>query len=796
MQVLSACPLRVASLAWQPRPGAFALTVVCKATYRLVPGTAPLASVQEEPHSLDAWWGDNPRASLRHAGDLAPFKRRADVLLVGHAYAPGGQPVPALTARLVVGEIDKAIAAYGNHSFAPDGRIGEPSPFTKMPLRWERAAGGRNTANPVGVPPETLLGSMLVPNLQPPETRIQNRRDTVKPVGFGPVAPSWPGRLAHLRGQAASWDPRRWHERPLPDGIDAGYFNAAPPDQQVSDIPPDAHLVLTNLHPEHAQLVTSLQPIVPRAVSRPGTGPAQEIRLRCDTLCIDTDRAVVCLIWRGVVPLNHPEQIGQIVVTAEGASAASPRVDVAAVALHAATTAFDLASLPARVALPFTPGSGLQSVEAAPSAQALPGLGLAHARFGGTTGIDPAIVQGAALPFAPGSGLQSAEAAPSALALPGLARAHAQFGGTTDLDPAIVRSRLAVPFGSREHAEGRGSTPAIAELPAPPRSGETMDQGPAESIWARGGLPIAPVVPVPDPPSALFAAPLSPIARPDPASVPLPGVAVDPLHLVWFTREIVPVVRKDPRWSPILDGLDQRPLDPDLDDPDLADDVADLDERREVFEILARGSALGAEGVAAALAAAVRSDGGFVQPLVLVAGELVFPFDELEALKAMASAAAPYAGADSQARAILDLAKEFLGSPGQPSAPAVAEGLTTRIRETFEVRTLVAAGFLDAQIGRALLRGRHHQRRRVLGGLHVRASLNAVVLGDTPRPPGAGPAIPVYLNHRAAARLPAGERLRARMLVFVHPTVEQNETHSAALRVVALAVVNAPLARR
>src|SRR5579862_5895730 len=103
MHVRSDCPLRVASLVWQPRPSAFALTVVCKATYALVPGTAPLASLQDEPHTRDVPWGDDPRESLRFASDLAPFKRRADVLLVGHAHAPGGQPVLSLRARLHTG---------------------------------------------------------------------------------------------------------------------------------------------------------------------------------------------------------------------------------------------------------------------------------------------------------------------------------------------------------------------------------------------------------------------------------------------------------------------------------------------------------------------------------------------------------------------------------------------------------------------------------------------------------------------------------------------------------------------
>jgi hypothetical protein len=116
----------------------------------------------------------------------------------------------------------------------------------------------------------------------------------------------------------------------------------------------------------------------------------------------------------------------------------------------------------------------------------------------------------------------------------------------------------------------------------------------------------------------------------------------------------------------------------------------------------------------------------------------------------------------------------------------VAEGLSTRIRETFEKQRLVAAGFLDAQVGRTLLSGRCHQRRRVLGTHHVRALWS----------PGAGQMIPTYLDPDTIANLPAAERLRARMLALVYAQLDQNETYPAALRAIAFAVVTPPLARR
>ena len=50
MDVISVSPMRAASMAWQPALGTWLLTVVCKATYRLLPVTSELASEQEDPN--------------------------------------------------------------------------------------------------------------------------------------------------------------------------------------------------------------------------------------------------------------------------------------------------------------------------------------------------------------------------------------------------------------------------------------------------------------------------------------------------------------------------------------------------------------------------------------------------------------------------------------------------------------------------------------------------------------------------------------------------------------------------
>ena len=116
-----------------------------------------------------------------------------------------------------------------------------------MPLLYERAAGGPGTSNPAGVRADAradVFGRVPLPNLQPPGIYVAQRGVAIPPVGFGPIAHRWPDRLAKLYRHAATWDDRRWMERPLPEDIDAAFFNVAPPDQQVGALRSDERILL------------------------------------------------------------------------------------------------------------------------------------------------------------------------------------------------------------------------------------------------------------------------------------------------------------------------------------------------------------------------------------------------------------------------------------------------------------------------------------------------------------------------------------------------------------------------
>jgi hypothetical protein len=473
MEVVSVCPLRVAAIVWQPRAGAWALTVACKATYTLAPGESPLAPEQDEPNQADFYWNDDERRSLYLASDLAPFKRLADVILGGSAYAPGRRPVGSLLARLTVGEIDKSIAVFGDRVFTHQGELLGPAPFVRMPLLWERAGGGPGTANPVGVSPNAapdVQGMSPLPNLQAPGAYITTRRDLVEPVAFGPIPPIWPSRMQKLHRHAVRWSHRRWHEQPLPDDIDAGYFNAAPPDQQRSEIRPDERIALENLHPDHPRLVTQLRALTPRARVEGGHGGAQETKLRCDTMWIDTDRGTCSLTWRAYVPLEHPHQAGRVVIwLAEGARPSW---------LPGAPSAYEKAAEPA-------PDPASSRRAPAPSALGVPD---SDSEVGHTTLTGQRSTQGGArpvLPFVesrtPWVGSPSIEPAPAAPAgAPGKSSHSRTMPGTQrsplyDVLPFVAAGAAA--SSALQAAAAAATPPSTVPLspPPPPRAPEVIE---------------------------------------------------------------------------------------------------------------------------------------------------------------------------------------------------------------------------------------------------------------------------------------------------------------------------------
>ena len=342
--------------------------------------------------------------------------------------------------------------------------------------------------------------------------------------------------------------------------------------------------------------------------------------------------------------------------------------------------------------------------------------------------VPPAIVPPAVIVMAP-----EEHDGPQTVALPGVS--------ASGLSPLLKTARVAafqVPGEVLPFAPAAGPVPAAKAAGAPPRRAHagTMAVIPGKP-GATGPSWLDTATPAPEPTPA---APRvgEPPARPGgrrsttiweaPAPPDAPPLARAPSP----SREAIELIWADPTAAPRLraaygDLFADRA-------PPVSSDPAEMEaERREaaVTRILASGRPFDALGLENAMAGAIDADGRLRPPIVLLAGEIRFPFDEHEALR-------------------------------------VREALTAGGREP--------PGLLEME--RLLLERRAYQRRALLGGKHIRA---LVML------PGADAACPVYLPDALADVVPMFPAFEARLLAEAHPAQDRAEAHPVALRALALA---------
>ncbi|MEP7121368.1 MAG: DUF2169 domain-containing protein [Byssovorax sp.] len=780
MDIFSSGPFRVALLVWTPRAGAAALTVICKATFHLRPGESPLAAEQDLPNEEENHWNDDPSRSLCSPCDLIPRKPRADVLLVGNAFAPGLSSVRSLVARLIVGGIDKSISVFGERTFTRDGLLHDDAGFAKMPIRWERAAGGPDTRNPVGVRMQgsaDAQGTIVVPNLQPVGFVLGRPTDLLPPVGFGPIAASWPERWEKLGRHAGSWPAPGWAEHPLPADLDPSFFNTAPRDQQIERLRDDERIVLENLHPDHPRLATMLPGVRPRAqIERPGKQP-QPVEMTADTLWIDTDQGICTLTWRGQVWLERRNEPGAVRINTE-------QTERPTAALRATTSFPDIGprgpidDVPvdhddgARTMMPLLgPTLVLPFVTGRPENSPM-----ARAVGGGTSTSDPGVETRyveEAPPNRSGDVGRETLRLSNPLSLGG-ARAMPFVTGPAAPPPlpvplpapppdiiAFMPSPRAQSVGER--ASGLAPSPNIIppDSPAPTHMGSAL-----EASNTAAGIPIRGSAP----PLASPVASIDPRPRASPREV---------LKLLWFDPKSVARVRKHAEWRVILAELELRLLEEGggEDDDEAragASDEPDPGLRRDIFEVLVKARPIGSEGVRLAMSEAIDDDGKFEPPLVLLAGELELPFDELAMLKATASAASPFALADKKLKEQLDVVEELLKTPWLQGSGSIVEGLTEKIKEAFtQGKRALGPEYLASHTERMLLEQRCYQTRTVFGKKWIRSLLG-------------GSGVPVYVPEALRDELPMFKRVKVKMIGEVDMQEDQYESGGCAIKVVAL----------
>jgi hypothetical protein len=289
-----------------------------------------------EPSEQVDFVGDTPfmdeiGRSLRLATDLAPFKPHGEITLTAECCVPGGAASREEICWFEAGPIQKRLIVCGDRVWLPtsDGqfRIDGPLPFSRMPLRWERAFGGlSHPDNPFGRGIDSQTDAdgkrrLYLPNIEAADRRVRTRDDRPSPAGFSPVSPVSASRLAFQGTRDQHWATFR---APLPPAdYDARAEQAAPPDQWLRGYwTGDETIRLGGMDPAIAVIETRLPGVRPRLFFDLLRGEGRqfvEIPVVLDTVHVDVGKRQIFLTWRRAVRLETRDgsEIDAIYLTQE-----------------------------------------------------------------------------------------------------------------------------------------------------------------------------------------------------------------------------------------------------------------------------------------------------------------------------------------------------------------------------------------------------------------------------------------------------------------------------------------------
>ncbi|NVB42448.1 DUF2169 domain-containing protein [Pseudenhygromyxa sp. WMMC2535] len=301
----------------------------------------PLGRTDTLSHEVGMWKLAAERLGAEGALDYAIPKSRAEFLLGGIAFPPGGQPAPAVPVRASVGGLQKDLAVFGDRFWTGDSAT-EPQPFTQMAINWAHAFGGKAYPhNPFGKGiDEVELDGFAVtplPNVEAPRELIDSPNDRPQPAGFGPLDLAWPQR----QRLAGTYD-QDWLENLFPGyarDVDWEIHNIAAPDQRRDGFWQGGERYrFDNLHPSkvvegelprfrarvfinRSHAIGEARPPGPDLKQMVKQVPArlEEIQLALQTLWFFPDAELGVMIWSGstIVAEELGEDIVHLLVAAE-----------------------------------------------------------------------------------------------------------------------------------------------------------------------------------------------------------------------------------------------------------------------------------------------------------------------------------------------------------------------------------------------------------------------------------------------------------------------------------------------
>lgn len=324
-------------------------SVLVKRSYDIRDGR-PLAPREEAEPFLErdvySPPGDPEICTVLREDELAPYKPATDVVVIADAHAPGGRPVQMMTVGVEVAGRRKLLRVTGDrvarHRPGSPPSVTEPVPFATMPIRYERAYGGRDLRSRPDRPfhyPRNPLGcgvalcnihdvveGLRLPNIEDPEDLLTPERIAIEdearwnaqPLsqGFGWFQKTWYPRCSFVGavpGHVRSDEVMREEELGLvPHGqialargfrlpsFDVRFNNGASLGLAMPSMPPGALIRLARLTPE-GMLAFTLPERWPEVMLDIGLGE-NALPVALHTVSIRTEERQADLVWRGAHP--------------------------------------------------------------------------------------------------------------------------------------------------------------------------------------------------------------------------------------------------------------------------------------------------------------------------------------------------------------------------------------------------------------------------------------------------------------------------------------------------------------
>jgi len=326
------------------RNGAEIWLVALKCTFDIHPdGSTDISDEQPAVLQMPEYHGEPGKSSVKCESDIVMTKTTTDIVVVGHAYAPGGSATTHMDAGFRVGPVQKLLSISGDRIWETLGPS-EPQAFIKMPLVYERAYGGVDSRsshperdwewrNPVGtgfaVTRENAKG-LAVPNIEYPGELLGSWDDRPRPAGFGPIEGHWQPRVSFAGTYDDHWMQTR--QPLLPEDFDDRYFQCVPADQQAPGFLRGGEAVALRGLTANGRLDFALPRVFPSFETHFFDGTRERHKNRkLHSIILEPDYPRVSIVWHSALPCHFKVQkLEHTVVTLKrnvGADAPDPNLE-------------------------------------------------------------------------------------------------------------------------------------------------------------------------------------------------------------------------------------------------------------------------------------------------------------------------------------------------------------------------------------------------------------------------------------------------------------------------------------